>query len=106
MKIAFYSVLGSSVILHNPHFFAYLQGMSTLKKINPKLQWAVTKASLPLKSIRSRAKPWFDENKAYSTLLELDVEEAIRKTGGETEEQLIVDGEVMAYTIMRGALQV
>ena len=80
--------------------------MSALKKINPKLQTSVAKASLPLKSIRSRAKPWFDENKDYSTLLEIDVEEAIRETGGETEEQLIVDGEVMAYTIMRGALQV
>ena len=80
--------------------------MSALKKINPQLQSAVAQASLPLKSIRSRAKPWFDTKKPYSTLLELDVEEAIRQTGGETEEQLIVDGEVMAYTIMRGALQV
>ena len=80
--------------------------MSALKKINPQLQSAVAQASLPLKSIRSRAKPWFDTKESYSTLLELDVEEAIRQTGGETEEQLIVDGEVMAYTIMRGALQV
>ena len=80
--------------------------MSALKKINPQLQSVVAQASLPLKSIRSRAKPWFDTKKPYSTLLELNVEEAIRQTGGETEEKLIVDGEVMAYTIMRGALQV
>jgi len=61
---------------------------------------------LPLKNIRSRAKPWFDsEKEPFSTLLELNIEESIKKAGGAAEEGLIVDGEVMACAIMRGALQ-
>ena len=84
--------------------------MRALQKINPDLQQATAKASLPLRKIRSRAKPWFDKKnnnkESFSTLLELDIEQEIKNVGGETEEQLIVDGEVMAYTIMRGALQV
>lgn len=87
-------------------------GASTLHKINPKLFTAVKEASLPLKKIRSRTKPWFgDDNtkngggKAFDTLLELDLKNVIQQTGGDVEKELIVNGEVMAYTIMRGALQ-
>jgi hypothetical protein len=36
----------------------------------------------------------------------LDLEQIIKQTGGDVEKELIVNGEVMAYTIMRGALQV
>lgn len=81
-------------------------GMGILHKINPKVHRAVADAALPLKKIRSRAKPWFDKDVPFDTLLELDIEEAIRSVGGETEEKLIIDGEVMCYSIMRGALQV
>lgn len=96
-------------------------GMSVLHKINPKLQTAVAEAALPLKKIRSRTKPWNplsflssltktskDEDKndsSFSTLLEFDLEQIIRDAGGDVEKELIVDGNVMAYTIMRGALQ-
>ncbi len=82
-------------------------GLATLKSINPSVHKKVANAALPLKNIRSRAKPWFESSKnPYSTLLELNIEESIKKVGGATEEGLIVDGEVMACTIMRGALQV
>lgn len=81
-------------------------GLATLKSINPSVHKKVANAALPLKNIRSRAKPWFESSKnPYSTLLELNIEESIKKVGGATEEGLIVDGEVMACTIMRGALQ-
>jgi len=88
-------------------------GMSVLHKINPDLFASVANAALPLKSIRSRTKPWFPlslfsgskEDSPFATLLEFDIEEIIRKTGGETEKELIVDGTTMSYSIMRGALQ-
>lgn len=79
--------------------------MAILRKINPVVHRAVADASLPLKRIASRTKPWFGD-KPFDTLLTLPIEEAIRSVGGRAEEELIVDGEVMAYTIMRGALQV
>jgi len=81
-------------------------GMSVLRKINPDLQAKVAAASLPLKDIRSRSKPWLPGDNPFQTLLELNIESEIRAVGGKTEEDLIVDGEVMCYAIMRGALQV
>lgn len=81
------------------------QGMSVLRKINPTVQRAVADASLPLKLIASRTKPWFGD-KEYDTLLTLPIDETFRTAGGRVTEELVVDGEVMAYTIMRGALQV
>ncbi len=81
-------------------------GLATLKKINPAVHTAVKNAGLPLRNIRSRAKPWFESKEPFSTLLELNLEECIKKTGGAAEEGLIVDGEVMATSIMRGTLQV
>jgi len=80
-------------------------GMSTLKKINPELQRLTANASLPLQNIRSRAKPWSETDEPFSTLLELNLPNEIRRAGGAAETELIVDGEVMAFSIMRGALQ-
>ena len=77
-----------------------------MKKINPEVHRAVANAGLPLKQIRSRTKPWFQSDKTFETLLELNIEENIRKAGGAAEELLIVDGEVMASAIMKKALQV
>lgn len=81
------------------------KGLACLKKINPQVYRSVADTGLPLKKIKSRAKPWFGDE-PYSTLLELDIEKEIKKSGGQVEEGLIVDGEVMATTIMRSALQV
>jgi len=80
-------------------------GARAIQKINSDLFDAVKEASLPLKKIKSRTKPWFG-NKKFATLLELDIKDIIQQTGGTAEEELIVDGQVMAFTIMRGALQV
>lgn len=87
------------------HLTVLAVGMSVLGRINPNVQRAVADAALPLERIQSRTKPWFGSD-PYASLLEIGIEEAIRKAGGETTDALIVDGEVMAYTIMRGALQV
>ena len=84
-------------------------GASVLHRINPELHGKVARAALPLKNIRSRAKPWFQSGgtngNPFSTLLEINLESAIKSTGGDVEKALIVDGEVQAFTIMRGALQ-
>jgi len=81
-------------------------GMTVLKMINPQVQRAVADASLPLTKIETRAKPWFDTtDEKFSSLLKIELEKCIRKQGGTIEESLIVDDEVMVYTIMRGALQ-
>lgn len=77
-----------------------------MRKINPDLQKKVASAALPLTHIRSRTKPWFESKNPFSTLLEMNIEENIKIAGGVTEEELIVDGEVMACAIMRGTLQV
>jgi hypothetical protein len=81
------------------------QGMSVLRKINPIVQKAVADASLPLKLITSTTKPWFGDQE-YDTLFTLPIDETFRTAGGRVTEELVVDGEVMAYAIMRGALQV
>jgi hypothetical protein len=81
--------------------------MSVLRKINPQVHRAVVDASLPLKRIESRTKPWFPNNgKEYESLLSIEVGEAFREAGGTSTEELILDKEVMAFTILRGALQV
>ena len=89
------------------------KGMSVLRKINPKVQRAVADASLPLTLISSRTKPWFrigipnkEHTGDYTTLLTIPIENAIREAGGKVTEELLVGSEIMAYTIMRGALQV
>lgn len=80
-------------------------GLATFKKMNEDLYRKIADAGLPLRNIKSRTKPWFQTEESYSTLLEMNIEENIRIAGGEAEESLIVDGEVMACAIMRGALQ-
>ena len=83
-------------------------GASVLRRISPELHGKVVRAALPLGNIRSRAKPWFRSGTAtnpFSTLLEINLESAIKSAGGDAEEALIVDGKVQAFTIMRGALQ-
>jgi hypothetical protein len=81
--------------------------MSVLRKINPAVQRAVADAGMPLEQISSRTKPWFGGgSKPFDTLLTLPIADAIRSVGGRVQDELIIEGEVMAYTIMRGALQV
>jgi hypothetical protein len=81
--------------------------MSVLRKINPHVQRAVANAALPMKAIRTRSRRWWQEGEdGFDTLLELELEETVRQAGGKAAEELIVDGEVMFYAIMRGALQV
>lgn len=80
-------------------------GLSVLHKINPEVQRAVAAAGLPMKAIRTRTRRWNEET-GYDTLLELDLEDTVRREGGRVEEELIVDGEPMFSSIMRGALQV
>lgn len=78
-----------------------------LHKINPKVQRAVADAGLPMKAVRTRTRPWSKESEVeYDTLLELNLEETVRQEGGKVEKELIIDGEPMFYSIMRGALQV
>ena len=96
-------------------------GMSVLHKINPSLQKKVADSALPLTKIRSRATPWSplsfvssliyskgsknNNNDDFSTLLEFDIEQLIRKAGGEIEKELMISSNVMSYAIMRGTLQ-
>lgn len=80
-------------------------GLATYRKMNRDLYRKIVNVGLPLKNIKSRTKPWFETGDPYATLLELNVEENIRTAGGDIEDSLIIDGEVMACTIMRGALQ-
>jgi hypothetical protein len=85
--------------------------MSVLHKINPTVHRAVADAALPLQKIESRSKPWFptlDKNNPHNSdpRLSLTVLDAIQSEGGRVEKELIIDGEVMSYAIMRGALQV
>jgi hypothetical protein len=80
--------------------------MSVLRKINPKVQRAVANAALPMKAIRTRSRCWKEGKEDFDTLLQFELEETVRKAGGKAAEELVVDGEVMFYAIMRGALQV
>lgn len=83
--------------------------MSVLHKINPQVQRAVADAGLPMKAIRTRTRPWRRREASeaqYDTLLELNLEDTVRQEGGKVEKELIIDGEPMFYSIMRGALQV
>ncbi|KAL7470341.1 hypothetical protein ACHAXS_010559 [Conticribra weissflogii] len=108
-------------------------GLVALEKISPELRVKVTEAGLPLKSVESRCRPWFEGNNSKNgdgnqnngrgwKILELDVQNAIREKAEaeavkaaeavETENNdaqefdLVTDeGEVLAYTILRGTLQ-
>eukprot|EP00980_Cylindrotheca_fusiformis_P000235 scaffold52_cov183-Cylindrotheca_fusiformis.AAC.14 len=88
--------LGSGVQLNG--------GLAALGKINPDIQKAVMDAGVPISNIRSRNKSWFSEA-STDTLWDLSIEKLIREAKRETSEQLVVDGQVQWYGIMRGALQ-
>jgi hypothetical protein len=79
-------------------------GMAVLGKINPDVQRAVIDAAVPIATLRGRNKSWFRD--ATDGLWDFSIEKLIRNAGGRAEEELIVDGKVMWYAIMRGALQV
>ena len=81
--------------------------MAVMKKTNQVVQQSIAKAALPLKTIRSKTKPWIlSENKKECELFNFDIESAVRNQGDDVQSKLIVDDEVMAYAIMRGELQV
>ena len=81
-------------------------GLTALGKIDKDLQTKVMEAGLPAKKIESRAKAWRNPSSTtYDTLLQLNIEDLVRNTGGAVTENLVQDGEVLWYSIMRGALQ-
>ena len=77
-------------------------GMAALREISPELQRHVADASLPLERVVSRCRPWFGDSKESWKLLEMDIQQGI-KSG--VEDLITNDGEVLAYTILRGTLQ-
>eukprot|EP00536_Pseudo-nitzschia_multiseries_P009029 jgi/Psemu1/199754/e_gw1.244.15.1 len=63
-------------------------------------------AALPTKTVESRARAWNNPSPTtYDTLLQLDLDKVVKSTGGAVTEGLVQDGEVLWYSIMRGALQ-
>jgi salicylate hydroxylase len=85
-------------------------GMSVLRKINPAVQQAVARAGLPMRRISSNCRRWNQQRSSdgatsFDELLHLDIPEVAHEIGGLAEQELVVDGESMFYTIMRGALQ-
>lgn len=93
----------------NPQDGAGIQlngGLTALGKIDKDLQMKVMEAGLPAKKVESRAKAWNNPSSTtYDTLLQLNLEDLVRNTGGAVTENLVQDGEVLWYSIMRGALQ-
>ncbi len=81
-------------------------GMAVLRKINPDLFQIVKDASLAQTFVRSRAKPWNIKADTFDTLLEISLKDAVENAGGKVADELIVNGELMWFAIMRGALQV
>lgn len=80
-------------------------GMTVLNEINSDLFNKVKEAALPLTMIRSRTNPWFKNDASenlFSTLLELNLDKVIRSSD---IKELVVNDDIMAYTITRGALQ-
>lgn len=81
-------------------------GLAALGKIDKHLQTKVMEAGLPAKAVESRAKAWKNPSSStYDTLLQLNLEDLVRNTGGAVTENLVQEGEVLWYSIMRGALQ-
>lgn len=82
-------------------------GLRALGNINKELQAAVMEAGMPQVEIESRTKAWDNPSSTnFDTLLQIDIPKTIRNAGQETNEGLIQDGQVLWYSIMRGALQV
>jgi salicylate hydroxylase len=81
-------------------------GLAVLGKINPAVMHAVMAAGMPAKQVRSRAKSWSENATPFETLLELDLAKTVRAAGGAASDELILqDGQLLWYSIMRGALQ-
>lgn len=106
-------------------------GISALRRISPTLQREVCDASLPLQKVVSTCRPWFGDSEKSWKIFELDIQQAIREKDaadrqsrleqqekekepniGGTKEKMdqyhglvTDDGEVLAYTILRGTLQ-
>jgi len=81
-------------------------GLTALGKINKDLQMKIMEAGLPAKKVESRAKAWKNPSSTtYDTLLQLNLEDLVRNTGGAVTDNLVQDGKVLWYSIMRGALQ-
>lgn len=93
----------------NPQDGAGIQlngGLAALGKIDEGLQMKVMEAGLPAKKVESRAKAWNNPSSTtYDTLLQLNLEDLVRNTGGAVTEGLVQNGNVLWYSIMRGALQ-
>ena len=96
-------------------------GLVALNEISSSLYRQVADAGLPLKKLTSRCRPWFGSNLDNGVeqgwkLLEMDIQNAIREnasakrqkdeeTGNNSYKLETEDGEVVAYTILRGTLQ-
>lgn len=81
-------------------------GLKALGKINMDLQRAVMEAGLPARKIESRTKAWKDPSStSFDTLLQLNLEDVIRKGGDDVREGLVQGDDILWYGIMRGALQ-
>ncbi|KAL7532967.1 hypothetical protein ACHAXR_004961, partial [Thalassiosira sp. AJA248-18] len=96
-------------------------GMAALRRISPALQRSVSEASLPLERVVSKCRPWFGSDEMGWKILELDIQELIREKAAAAAQQEVdegqsqsrdgqcelvtEEGEVLAYTILRGALQ-
>lgn len=99
-------------------------GIAALCKISPKLQRQVSDASIPLQKVVSTCRPWFGSTNDSWKIFELDLQRAIKErdtadkekiakeeaeNGGIENKQMdglvAEDGEIFAYTILRGTLQ-
>ncbi|KAL7555120.1 hypothetical protein ACHAWF_018785 [Thalassiosira exigua] len=102
-------------------------GLAALRAIDPALMRAAIDASLPLEGVVTRCRPWFGDGAGGGAegwkVLELDVREAIRERAaaeevgdeadsrgsggreGSVRDLVTEEGEVLARSILRGALQ-
>jgi hypothetical protein len=80
-------------------------GIAVLGKINPAVQKAVIDAAVPIGELRGRNKSWAKEN-SVDKLWDISIEKMFRNAGGRAVDELIIDGTLMWFGIMRGALQV
>jgi hypothetical protein len=79
-------------------------GMAVLGKINRGVQQAVIDASVSISNLRARNKSWSGDS--FDKMWDISVGDIVLKAGGATTEELVQDGKVLWYGIMRGALQV
>ena len=83
-------------------------GLAALRKIDKELQKEVCESALPLRRVESKCSPWVNwfGDDGWK-ILELDVQDAIRELASSEDDCGLVteDGEILAYTILRGTLQ-